>query len=174
MTSCEFHCFAHILSADGGPYSGGIDYIPEAATRHAVSGSRGESAATELLRKQLLGKHARKNIGGRQMGRLGNGDGPASSIPPPKPRTRRPKTEDSSDSDADARSRVGKKSRQGALTDSGDMKSKPKSKGNGQYQDVSHHQASNAAKRGSTYLDQVLSERSAKQQKKKQKLSSEV
>ena len=165
---------ASMKLANGSFCSGGVGYISNLANGQATSESRRESAATELLRKQLLGKHGRKNTGGSQTGRHENRNGQVSSIRAPKPRPRRPRKEDSSDDDEGGRSRVGKKSRQDAITDSGDMKSRLKSKGDAQHQDVSQQQARNAAKRGSSYLDQVLSERSAKQQKKQQKRSSQV
>ena len=81
---------------------------------------------------------------------------------------------ESSDEEEDGRSRVGKRSRQSDTGDLGALKSQPKGEDIAQDHNMSEQQPSKNAKRGSSYLDQVLAQRSAKQQKKKQKASSKA
>ncbi len=159
--------------ADAESCSRGIDYVPSSVNGQATSHSRGGSAATELLRKQLLGKRATNKTHGSPTTRTDSRIGQMSSVTTSKPQARRPRKEDSSD-DEDGRYRVGNKSRKLANVDKHGIQSKPQVEKGIQHERVPGQQAGKGSKRVTSYLDQVLATRSAKQRKKKQQSFSDV
>ena len=159
--------------------SGGVGYVPPsdetASSGAGASDARKRSAATELLRKQMLGKRAfnRTTTVSGSTTKLGSGHLHASK---PRPHNRRSRKEEFSDDEDEGRSKVGKKNRATAPASKDLQSTKSKPEGDtsiDESKEVSPAQtASMSGKRGTSYLDQVLAQRAAKKHKKKQKQNS--
>jgi hypothetical protein len=140
--------------------------------------SRGDSSATESLRRQLLGKNAVKRGSARSFIRIGTGSAPPlqkSKFPSKKSRRR-----DVSDDDEEekGRSRPGKQNKSINAT----ATLIPSDQDGNLVQESSSHLGLEAnilpistkpVKRGSSYLDQVLADRAAKKKRKKAALESD-
>lgn len=119
---------------------------------------REESAATERLRRQLLGKHARAprgalTTGGAMMSGAPGGQKLAASKARPNPTSKR----DASEDEEEGRSSI--------------SKSRRKQIGDPARADTEEHgatvpPAAATKKRGSSYLDEVLAKRGAKKKRK--------
>ena len=144
-------------------YSGGIGYIP--TTANGQLESRERSAATELLRKQMLGKRSFQKSSVSTTGKIESRHGGKPKTQSGKPQPKRARKEDSSD-DEDGRSRLGKKERPSASARLSTTQHKAREEDYSKQQPASEKQKSVNTKRGSSYLDQVLAQRAAKKEKK--------
>ncbi|ETN46676.1 uncharacterized protein HMPREF1541_00863 [Cyphellophora europaea CBS 101466] len=138
-----------------------------AETDESDLASRQESVATERLRRQLLGKHARPPSGPlNAQGGLIRGPKFAASKPRPHGAQKRA----ASDDEDEGRSSMGPRKSKTQPTASATKSTSAASTGDGT---VVPGPTSQPRKRGTSYLDQVLAERAAKKKRKKKSQNNE-
>lgn len=140
----------------------GVGYIAPTTDDDGLA-TRQESAATQRLRRQLLGKNARPPAGTvSATGNMLTGHHSAASKPRPRAAAKRP----DSDDEEEGRSGLGKKSESRAAVPRGKNVQSSEAQTEST-ETTTPTSAPPSKKRGGSYLDQVLADRANKKRKKK-------